>query len=168
MTLSPRLEALFRLLLPDHPVWDVGYDHGQLGLFALASGKFPQVNFVDPVEKIAVSLQAKLSSKNFSETRNQASIHVCNLSDLSVQVDGSLVFAGVGANNILTNVEVLVKESKLNARRLVLSPHRDAKVFCEKSQSLAPLFIQKYKLAVTQTVIERGRTRYIYVFELNT
>lgn len=165
MTLSPRLEALFNELLPDFPAWDVGYDHGQLGLYALASGQFPQVNFVDPVESLATTLRTKLNSRSYSEVRKNAMVYICPLAELPVSVYGSLVFAGVGAQTILTNLEALLKQSRLYAQRVILSPHRDAEKFLEKTQEWAPEFAKKYSDIETKKVLERGRVRFIYIFE---
>lgn len=168
MTLSSRLEALFDELLPGFPVWDVGYDHGQLGLFALASGNFPQVHFVDPVAELARQLRSKLTSHNFSSLKDRAHVHVCPLSDLQAQVQGSLVFAGVGAHTILSNIETLMMQSRFYARRVILSPHRDADLFLKKRDEWAPLFSQRYTHLSTKEVSERGRKRLIYIFEPNS
>ena len=45
--LSTRLQIIYDRILPGHPLWDIGCDHGYVGLRAFSSGLCSEVHLVD-------------------------------------------------------------------------------------------------------------------------
>ncbi|MBX3039721.1 MAG: SAM-dependent methyltransferase, partial [Bdellovibrionaceae bacterium] len=74
--------------------------------------------------------------------------------------EGTVVIAGVGGDRILEILEALDGNGYLTADRLVLSPHKDERVFVEKfSEGLG----KRWRLSEPLSVRESGRERPIWV-----
>lgn len=146
--LSVRLQAAFDLALPNLDFWDVGCDHGQLGTFALKSKKFRSVSFVDPAKHRIEFLQQRTFEKN-------ARFFPFELQAVQEKIEGNLFFLGVGGTTIKN---ALLQAQNLWSSRLILGPQKDL-------EEIENLQLPHYQLVGKHSVVERGRTRQLYVFE---
>lgn len=153
--LSPRLRLLLDQALPGKPLWDLCCDHGLLGMKALEEGQTSEVHFVDRVPSIMERLKERLQEENLV-----GSLHVQGAESLQCPLEGTVVIAGVGGDRILEILEALDGNGYLTADRLVLSPHKDERVFVEKfSEGLG----KRWRLSEPLSVRESGRERPIWV-----
>lgn len=115
--LSPRLRFLSELLVDGEDVWDLCCDHGYLGESALASGRFPRVNFVDRVPGIVSKLEKRLGR------RPGAKYWTVDAAAIDAELTGTVVVAGVGGDVAVRIVEGLAAKGRLKSRRVIVSPH---------------------------------------------
>lgn len=107
--LSPRLEAIFQMLLPGQPVWDICCDHGLIGLVGYQSQIFPEIVFVDKVEAIIGELSRRFADE-FESPMNKTQVRFfsCEAQNLNEIIKGNLIIAGVGARSITKIIKKLV------------------------------------------------------------
>ena len=81
-------------------------------------------------------------------------------------VRGTVCILGVGAFVICDILKALAENQHLQAQRLILGPHRDS----EKVLSMIKnnKFFDRYDLTSQKAVIENGRTREFFIFDLRT
>ncbi len=157
-TLSLRLQQIFDKMLPGFDVWDVCCDHGYLGQNAYFSGSFKEIHFVDQAEHLIESLRHRL------QHRPGFFFHPIGAELLQQPVLGNLVIAGVGAELILKIIRELKASQHLQARRLVLGPHKDE---AHLQAWLVDIGLdQIYRFTEEVQVTERGRVRRIFVYDL--
>jgi tRNA A22 N-methylase len=92
-----RFDGLYSLITPGQPLWDIGCDHGLLGIKALREGLVPKAYFVDcarpPIERLIKVMPEDL--------KGRAHILLLKGEDLDwAQVSGTVVISGVGSNTI--------------------------------------------------------------------
>jgi tRNA A22 N-methylase len=61
--LSSRLQNLYDCVLPDQPLWDIGCDHGNLGLWAYADGSCSEVHLVDRSIQVMDRLRRQVAER---------------------------------------------------------------------------------------------------------
>lgn len=154
--LSSRLRFLQSLLLEGEDVWDLCCDHGLLGEAAWASGRHPHVHLVDRVPAIMERLRARLGE------REGMSFWTEDAGRLPVILGGTVVIAGVGGSRISEILEALRQESRLQARRLVLSPHKDEE---DLAKNLPQILGPEWKLVATHQIEEGPRVRPVLLWE---
>ncbi len=163
--LSQRLEIVFNHLNPRQNVWDFCCDHGYLGGAAYKSEKFSDIYFVDQVESIIENLKTRFYKFAYSEKNKSKANFLCQSGEsITQEITGTISITGVGG---LTVYEILSKLSagqNLKASRLILGPHRDDEKLLKLIST--DLNLKNYSLHKTETVIEDGRNRNIYVFDL--
>jgi tRNA (adenine22-N1)-methyltransferase len=119
MHLSPRLQAITDLLLPEKKLADIGTDHAYIPSFAVMTGLVPtaiasDINS-DPV-RAALETIKRLGLSTKIEVRLGPGLRV-----LSVDEVEQIVVAGMGGNTICDILGVLPAVAK-RAARLVLQP----------------------------------------------
>lgn len=150
--LSYRLEYIRSQLVPGLHVWDLCCDHGLLGNAALEN--HPEVYFVDQVPHVTKALIERL------QDRAGAHVICADATLLENTVTGNVVIAGVGGNKIIKILSHLISSGRLQARRLILSPHRDED---EVLTFLSEL--KEWKLSHTYRVGNEKRTWLVAVFD---
>jgi tRNA (adenine22-N1)-methyltransferase len=120
--LSDRLGRIAACIVPGKPLWDVGCDHGYLGLHAFGSGLCSHVNLVDRSAEVVRRLEARLSQRfpeGLPSGLNLLHRDAAN-QDLGIE-QGSLVLAGLGPGVTLA---ILTRQFEAPAQdfRIVLAP----------------------------------------------
>ena len=124
MALSERLRTL-RAHYRDHQsIWDIGCDHGLLGLSFLDLPIPPQIHLVDPSAKVIDTLTSHINSY-ITKNKDFLSIHRTRGQDIQLNPVKKLIFiAGMGGKEILDIYQHLLP-SLSSIDDLVVSPHRD-------------------------------------------
>lgn len=164
MYLSIRLQLVYDHLIPDEDVWDFCCDHGYLGGAAYKSLNFKDVYFVDPVPSIMENLKKRFDTFVYNKaSRYQAHFLIQKGESISTVVQGNVCIVGVGGLMICEILKSLASQNLLEARRLILGPHRDA----EKITDLIAQdeLFKKYKLIQKKDVMENGRKREFFIFD---
>ncbi len=162
--LSRRLEIVFNHLNPRQDVWDFCCDHGYLGGAAYKSQNFPKIYFVDQVESIIENLKARFNKFAFDQKNQSQAYFLCQSGEsISQIITGTICVTGVGGLTIYEILSKLASARNLKANRLILGPHRDDDKLLKlisDNQNLNTYFLFK-----TETVVEDGRNRHIYIFD---
>lgn len=120
MGLSKRLKRFSQYYHQAHSnIWDIGCDHGLLGLSFLDKPSVKQINLVDP------SLPVIKNLKDSYITIPKVSIKHCKGQDLDIphSNQNSLYIAGMGGLEIKEILQKLIPQLG-NEDRLLISPHR--------------------------------------------
>ncbi len=161
MKLSHRLKTIYDQAIPQAPLWDLCCDHGLLGLYAYEAQNFPEINFVDQVPTIMQHLESIFKSKFLNALNPSATNFITeDAGELKTPLTGTVVIAGVGGLNMREMLINLQKKQLLTASRLVLAPHRDEALYQN------PDFLPDYILKEELSVLENGKLRLIFVFDL--
>lgn len=150
--------------LKGQPLWDICCDHGYVGIKALETSEFSEVHFVDQVPHIMDRLNTLIKQYWRIKPEHKYSLHLLSGEDLEMDVNGTMLVAGVGGLTIKTIVSTLIEKKKLHAKRLLLSPHTDEKVLI---QYLDDADFQKI-YGVTEKILmpEGKRFRPLYILDL--
>jgi tRNA (adenine22-N1)-methyltransferase len=123
LKLSERLSKLHSYYKDSHSVWDIGCDHGQLGLSFGDVSSVQELHLVDPSSKVITELKKTVDSyitkKDFKVT-----IHEKRGQEVVLNSDSKLIYiAGMGGEEIK---EILIHlATQLSPRdQIVISPHR--------------------------------------------
>ena len=154
--MTPRLRFLFSKAKPQIPLWDLACDHGYLGERALRSGEFPEVHFVDPVKHQIEKIRQRLQKTEFGA---RAFYYPIRAQKVEKKVLGNLVIAGIGGENLFQILNDLHLASRLQAERLILSPHTDLEHVMKQMQGWT-----FYELMEQSSIIEKGRVRTALVY----
>lgn len=160
--ISNRMKVFLEHSLPDLPFWDICCDHGYVGLAALHSRVFTEVHFVDQLPHIMERLSILLTERARSDDL-KFFLHSAGGQDINQTVRGNCLIAGVGGLTITVILNGLLKNNKLDANRLLLSPHTDEKTLVAFVES--PLFFERYNFTEKIIISERGRLRPLYIFD---
>lgn len=164
MYLSIRLQLVFDHLVPDQDVWDFCCDHGYLGGAAYKSRSFKDIYFVDPVPSIMDNLKNRFQTFVLTaDNKSQAHFLVQKGETVSQIVQGNVCIVGVGGLMICDILKSLAEKNLLQAKRLILGPHRDSEKLIEMVEK-NDLF-KKYKLVKKKDVMENGRKRDFFIFD---
>lgn len=148
--LGTRLRALFDAIPPGYDsVWDLGCDHGRLGMAVLESGRAPAVTFVDRLARITDPLQHRLTAYSAHGYR----VLTEDARDLMLPDTGRhlLVLAGVGDELMVAILEALAGQAVAERFDWLLSPaNNDFEVRNYLRRA-------GYGLLAEGLVIERGR-----------
>ncbi len=161
--LSQRLSTALENALPGKEFWDICCDHGILGIHALRSQNFLEVNFVDQVPEIMRRLEEKIRKyiKKSDFPVGKLNFYTCPAEVLQAPLKGNICILGVGAEKINFILQEWARLNLLHADRLILGPHKDTEWFCEK---VIPHF-QRYHLVKKIDLLEKNRTRTILVLD---
>ena len=124
-------------------------DHGRLGEYALRSGRFKTVFFVDRLPHVLESIRQRDAAARCLAIPAEA---------IRLPILGTFVLLGVGAHTILNVLSALGAAGSLRAERLILSPQRDAALLEARG-------VAGYQMIRALDVDERGRGRRIFVFD---
>lgn len=163
--LSDRLQIVYENLLPGLDVWDFCCDHGYLGGVAYKSGQFKNIYFVDPIASIMQKLEENFTRFLLKpEGPSTAYFKTQTGETITEPVRGTACILGVGAFVIYDILNGLAAKELLQAQRLILGPHRDSDKLLTmiKNNSL----LGRYALTSQKEVIENGRTREFFIFDL--
>lgn len=118
--LSKRLAHFAQFYQAQDIVWDIGCDHGQLGLHFLTHSHAPQINLVDPAKPVIDKLKEKVLDSDIPRTA------VFHSKGQDIKLDRShshfIFIAGMGGSEIieiLSNIFPQLKVSDL----VFISPH---------------------------------------------
>ncbi len=129
--LSPRLGSLRSHYHSHESVWDIGCDHGKLGLSFLTEEKVKKIHLVDPsphvIHKLIHYIDSYITEGNF-----KIQVHAKNGQDVVPGPEKKLILiAGMGGKEIESIImhlfSFLTPEDDL-----VISPHRDILPLREK------------------------------------
>jgi len=158
--LSPRLKSFLDQGLHQQPLWDIGCDHAQLAETAFFSGNFTEVHFVDPVALQIQKSQRRLMPHLAKQGSSRAYFHPVKAEALNQPIAGTVVCAGMGARKMQDILAAWRDKGILQAKRLVLSPHRDLENLLSRAGEWTD-----YTLIQQEQLTERGRLRPLLVFE---
>lgn len=116
--LSFRLKTLQSYYRNEEHVWDIGCDHGHLGLSFLNLETVKEINLVDPSGPVIDKLRAAyISTENLK-------IHHKEGQAVSIDQNSNCIFiAGMGGKEIGQILEHLVPQLN-ETSRVIISPHR--------------------------------------------
>lgn len=120
--LSTRLSTLKSYYQNERVVWDIGCDHGLLGLSFSDIETVTSINLVDPSEKVIDVLKKKIKDSYISVPK--IFVHHQEGQKIKIESNSNLIFiAGMGGleiGEIVTNLLPQLDETS----RIVISPHR--------------------------------------------
>lgn len=158
---TARLDFLKSLLIKNQPLWDIGCDHGLLGIQALNEESVSEVHFVDPSTHAIEKLKENLEKYLLDKFLTKFTIHNLVAQKLNGYCfTGNWVMAGFGwreMESILT--ELFLKEDliKSNISQFVISPHSEI--------SVAHEFLKINFANIKQyTINEKNRERIVFTF----
>lgn len=119
---SERLKRLHTYRLSERYVWDIGCDHGKLGLSFVGLPGVEGINLVDPSEKVAEILHLNLKASYITE--NNIKIFNKQGQAIFIEKQSNIVFiAGMGGKEIGEIISHLLPQLDISSR-FVISPHR--------------------------------------------
>lgn len=126
--LSKRLHSLISMIQPPgqgSTLWDIGCDHGQLGLAApFFHREIEQVNLVDPSELVIDQLKKAIEA-HIPKPLFKISIEKKNGENLSINTSKNIfIIAGMGGKTIREILECLAPQAREDDQFLI-SPNRD-------------------------------------------
>lgn len=122
-TLSSRLAKLSSYSINQSIIWDIGCDHGDLGLSFLNSPQVKEIHLVDPSLKVVNVLKEKL--KDSYITVPKVLIEQKKGQEIKIESENNVFFiAGMGGKEIRHIVEHLLKFIN-DSSIIVLSPHKN-------------------------------------------
>ena len=156
-SVSARISTLTELIDEALPLWDLCSDHGQIGLFALESGKVSDVTFVDIRQHLIVQLSAKIEEMADEKYKTN---FICD-DILKMQLPlfpVNFVIAGVGTNLIM---QFLSRLFGRKGDRIICNTHQSPDIFEKKLKLLGIQEFQKIALSA-----EKPKTQTIWAFQL--
>ena len=148
-TLSLRLRTLHSYHRNESSIWDIGCDHGLLGLSFSEKEGVSEIHLVDPSELVIKQLKHNIDSY-ITKSNLLISIHHEKGEALSVTTSSNLfLIAGMGGKTIKDILEHL--KTQPHVSRVVISPHKnilDLRRYLEESA---------YRLEDEVVVFEEGR-----------
>ncbi len=163
--LSDRLQFVYSNLLLHQDVWDFCCDHGYLGGAAYKSRQFKNIYFVDPIASIMQKLETNFKRFLFDlENPSSANFRLQSGETIAEPVQGTACILGVGAFIIYDILAALAQNGHLQAQRLILGPHRDSEKLLTMIKN--SMLFDRYDLTLQQEVIENGRKRQFFIFDL--
>lgn len=121
-TLSLRLSTLQSYYQNERVVWDIGCDHGLLGLSFSDTETVTGIHLVDPSAKVIDVLNKKIKDSYISKPK--VFVHHQEGQSLKIESNSNLIFiAGMGGLEIGEIVTSLIPQLD-ETSRIVISPHR--------------------------------------------
>lgn len=122
--MSLRLETLAGYYHHSPIVYDIGCDHGQLGLSFIHEEKIEEIHLVDPSLDVIQVLKTKLIDSHIPQ-KDLIHVHHKKGQDLILREECKTIFiAGMGGKEILEILDALIPQLT-EADRVVISPHRN-------------------------------------------
>jgi tRNA (adenine22-N1)-methyltransferase len=148
--LSPRLSSLRSHYDSHESVWDIGCDHGKLGLSFLKEDKVKKVHLVDPSPHVIKTLRHFIDSY-ITEQSFKLEIHEKSGQDVIPGPERKLILiAGMGGKEI-ESISLHLLNHLTPEDDLVISPHRDILQLRERLHS-SPFSLVKESL-----IFDEGR-----------
>lgn len=122
-SLSHRLNSLANFYHQHSEVWDIGCDHGLLGLSFSQALSVKSIYLVDPSDLVVEQLHLKLKD---SHIPNETLLNIIKSKgqNLKLTANSKCIFiAGMGGEEIIEIIKNLIPQMSADDR-LVLSPHR--------------------------------------------
>ncbi len=144
LTLSPRLSALRSHFRNHEIIWDIGCDHGKLGLAFLAERAVNTIHLVDPSEHVIRNLKNYIDSY-ITDPFKKIKIENKKGQEITLGPQKKLILiAGMGGkeiNEILERLQTQLGEED----DVIISPHRDILLLRNKLHS-SPFSLVKESL----------------------
>ncbi len=119
---SERLNRLHTYRLSEQYVWDIGCDHGKLGLSFVGLPGIEGIHLVDPSLQVIETLNTNLKASYISQ--NNIQIHHCTGQKTLIDQQHNIIFiAGMGGKEIGEIISHLLPQLD-STSRIVISPHR--------------------------------------------
>lgn len=141
-------------------MWDIGCDHGKLGLSFVNHAGVSEVHLVDPSEPVIETLKKTVAA--YTPVENSLKIHVHHSPGQNIKLSPSpqsLFIAGMGGMEILEILKSL--KPQLREARVILSPHRNMLELREFLRS------ENFTMEDEALVFEDGRFYPVLVTGLN-
>ena len=120
--LSHRLSTLHHYYRNEAHIWDVGCDHGLLGLSFIDTETVKSINFVDPSHPVIEVLKKKIKDSYISTP--DLNIHPIEGQRIEPEQSSNLIFiAGMGGKEIGEIIQSILPKLDQTSR-IVISPHR--------------------------------------------
>ena len=158
------MKLFLDLSIDNEPFWDLCCDHGYVGIGALESGRFSEVNFVDQVSHIIERLEILLNQHFLGTKVDQYHCYAIDAMKIEKELFGTILIAGVGGLTISNILEQLFESKKLKAKRLILSPHTDELYLRNYLHSIG--FQLRSNKQQKIEFVEGNKTRSIYIIDL--
>jgi tRNA (adenine22-N1)-methyltransferase len=124
LKLSARLLELRSHYLKQESIWDIGCDHGQLGLSFLDEPGVKSIHLVDPSELVIGQLTNKVKDSYITRKDLKLHIHQKKGQEIRLNPSSKLIFiAGMGGKEIESILSHLIPQITVTDR-IVISPHR--------------------------------------------
>ncbi len=151
MKISVRLATLQSYFHDAHSVWDIGCDHGLLGLSFANKGPLKEIHLVDPSSLVVKKLRKKDLDAYITKKDLSITIHEKKGQDIILNKERKIIYiAGMGGEIIKDVLENLLPQVS-NDDRVVISPHRKILELREY------LHQSKWRLIDEQVVSENGQ-----------
>lgn len=162
--LSRRMKCFIDNALKNEPLWDICCDHGYVGIKALETSKVSEVHFVDQLPHIMDRLDKLIKEYWRIKPEHKYTLHVMSGENIKFDVYGTMLVAGVGGLTIKTIISSLMKNNKLHAKRLLLSPHTDEKTLLQFLDEVE--FKSIYNVTEKILMPEGKRIRPLYILDI--
>jgi tRNA (adenine22-N1)-methyltransferase len=121
--LSRRLQSLADKYRHEDSVWDIGCDHGLLGLSFLTHPATPAIHLVDPAADAILKLKQKVKDADIPIPQKLSILHRKG-QDLKLTTEKKIIYiAGMGGKEI-KSILIHLLPQLTHADRIVISPHR--------------------------------------------
>lgn len=121
--MSIRLKTLAGYYHHSHSVWDIGCDHGLLGLSFAKDSEVKEIHLVDPSPDVIRVLHNKLID-SYITIPDSIKIHKQRGQEVTLNSSSKTIFiAGMGGKEIAEIIQHLIPQMTEHDR-LVISPHR--------------------------------------------
>jgi tRNA (adenine22-N1)-methyltransferase len=121
-SLSQRLKQIRSFYTDQKHIWDIGCDHGDLGLSFAADGNVQSIQLVDPSQAVVASLLKKI--KDSYITKGFLNIVHQKGQEIVIAHPSNCIFiAGMGGKEISEIIQNLLPQLD-ESSRLIISPHR--------------------------------------------
>ena len=150
--LSHRLKTFSLFYQSQDVIWDIGCDHGHLGLSFYEGESGPQINLVDPAAPVIAKLREKVDRSYIPR------VQIYHLSGQDVILNPSqshfIFIAGMGGPEIIDILKTLLPQMK-KGDQLLISPHTKTLDVRSFLMSWGPLLLR-------EGVLEEGDIWYPY------
>lgn len=160
--LSSRLSLIVEHVIGGQPLWDIGCDHGLVGLSAYVKKGVTEVNFVDPssesLNKARLHL-AKLENKLLPLEVGRFKYHQQKGESLDWKlVHGTVVVAGMGGR-VIKNILSSIPQENIKNIKFILNPETELK----KLETFCIKILENTHSLESYTTLEGKRKRAIIV-----
>jgi len=121
-SLSVRLKTVYNLILPKRPLWDIGCDHGYVGLHAHHNRLCTEVNLVDQSREVLDSTRLRIAEWFPGGTGEGLRVWCLDAEREALPISaGTVVMAGLGTPTIVRVIANLFPENVPTEVRVVLA-----------------------------------------------
>jgi tRNA (adenine22-N1)-methyltransferase len=124
LKLSQRLSLLHSYHHNTSSIWDIGCDHGLLGLSFLEVEEVKEIHLVDPSSLVIHDLKLKLKDSYITKGSFKIHVHEKRGQDVVLNTERKTIFvAGMGGQEIKEILQALLPQLSPDDQ-VVISPHR--------------------------------------------